>query len=64
MWSAKGAESCKYGSLLDDYIGLNLTGTSEDIEMYKLDNDVDGDERLSGLIKSLSGIYSPLAFFT
>ena len=24
MWSAKGAESCKYGSLLDDYIGLNL----------------------------------------
>jgi hypothetical protein len=60
MWSAKGAESCKYGSLLDDYIGLNLTGTPEDIEMYKLDNDVDSDERLSGLIKSFDEFYALL----
>jgi hypothetical protein len=52
MWEAKGAESRKYGQLLDDYIGANLDGTEEDMEMYKLDNDIDSDARLSGLVKS------------
>ena len=57
MWSAKGAESCRYGSLLDDYIGVNLTGTPDELELYKLDNDIDGDERLKGLTESFDNFY-------
>lgn len=52
-WSAKGAASCHYGSLLDNYIGMVLTQADEmDIEMFKLDYDYDGDERLQGLVSS------------
>lgn len=52
-WKAKGAASCHYGSLLDNYIGLILNNADElDIEMYKLDYDADNDERLNGLISS------------
>lgn len=52
-WSAKGAASCHYGSLLDNYIGLILEKADEmDMEMFKLDYDFDGDERLQGVCKS------------
>ena len=52
-WSAKGAESCKYGSLLDDYIGMNLNQEPDaKVEMWKLDNNYDWDERLNNLVKS------------
>lgn len=60
VWEAKGAASRQYGSLLDDYIGIRLTGTEEDMEMYKLDNDVDGDERLKGLVSSFDNFYTVL----
>lgn len=54
-WSAKGAESCKYGSLLDDYIGMTLNKEPEaKLEMWKLDNNYDWDERLNGLVKSFT----------
>ena len=52
-WSAKGAESCKYGSLLDDYIGMNLNQEpAAKLEMWKLDNNYEWDERLLGLCHS------------
>ena len=52
-WAAKGKASCHYGSLLDNYIGMILTEADEmDIEMFKLDYDLDGDERLQGLVSS------------
>lgn len=52
-WSAKGAASCHYGSLLDNYIGLILeNGDEMDMEMFKLDYDFDGDERLQGVCNS------------
>ena len=52
-WAAKGQTSCHYGSLLDNYIGMILTEADEmDIEMFKLDYDLDGDERLQGLVSS------------
>ena len=57
-WSTKGAESCRYGSLLDDYIGVMLTGTDIDKELYLLDNDIDGDKRLKGLTESFNNFYS------
>lgn len=56
-WAAKGAESCRYGSLLDDFIGYNLTGTSSDVDMFKLDNAYDYDERLKGLCNSFDHFY-------
>ena len=61
IWENKGATSRMYGSLLDDYIGIKLTGTTEDLEMYKLDNDSDGDERLNGLISSFENFWSILS---
>lgn len=54
MWEAKGAESCNYGRMLDDYIKVMLEGNSDDIAMFELDNDIDGDERLNGLCKSFN----------
>ena len=60
-WSAKGAESCKYGSLLDDYIGATLTGTENDIKLFKLDNGYDFDERLHGLCDSFDNFYSVMS---
>ena len=54
-WSAKGAESCKYGSLLDDYIGMNLNNDPvEKIQLWKLDNNYEWDERLNNLCKSFN----------
>ena len=46
MWKAKGATSCKYGSLLDDYIGLNLNNKEMELRLWKLDNNYEDDERL------------------
>ena len=61
VWEAKGAASRQYGSLLDDYIGIKLTGNDSDLEMYKLDNDADNDIRLSGLISSFENFWSVLS---
>lgn len=60
IWESKGAASRHYGSLLDDYIGIRLTGDDTDMEMFKLDNDCDGDSRLKGLLSSFDNFYSRL----
>lgn len=59
-WQAKGAASLKYGRLLDDYIGINLTKTEDDLELYKLDNDYDGDERLQNVTHSFDSYLASL----
>ena len=59
-WSAKGAESRNYGSMLDDYIGLNLNHKDIELRMFKLDNNYDNDERLHGLCNSFDNFYSVL----
>ena len=56
-WSAKGKESCHYGSMLDDYIGTILKGNDNDLRLYKLNNAYDYDERLQGLCKSFDDFY-------
>lgn len=60
-WSNKGAESCRYGSLLDDYIGARLTGTENDVKLFKLDNGYDFDQRLHGLCDSFDNFYSVMS---
>ena len=60
MWSAKGAESCKYGSLLDDYIGINLTKTDKDLMLWKLDNNYEYDERLHAHWDAFDDFYNLL----
>jgi hypothetical protein len=61
IWENKGAASRQYGSLLDDYIGVVLTGNNADKELYKLDNDLDNDERLKGLVSSFDNFYNILS---
>lgn len=51
-WAAKGTASCHYGSLLDNYIGYNLNGQEDELELFELDYDRDGDDRLKGLCDS------------
>ena len=53
-WAAKGQESLRYGRLNDEYIGLVLEGTEDEIELFKLDHDADGDERLGNQILSFN----------
>lgn len=60
MWSATGAESCRYGSLLDDYIGIRLTKSDVDLRLFKLDNAYDNDERLQRLCESFESFYKLL----
>lgn len=60
MWEAKGAVSCHYGSLLDDYIGLNLNNKPTELKLFKLDNDYEHDERLHGLCDSFDNFYKLL----
>ena len=57
MWEEKGATSRYYGSSLDDYIGLRLTGHPNDVEIFKMDK-VDGDERMEGLCESFDKFYT------
>ena len=59
-WLAKGADSRHYGSMLDDYIGLNLNHKDIELRMFKLDNNYDNDERLHGLCDSFDNFYSIL----
>lgn len=61
MWEAKGAESRKYGSMLDDYIGVSLTKTELDVKLFKLDHDFAHDERLQGLCSSFDNFYDILS---
>lgn len=48
QWNTKAAESRKYGQLLDTYAGLSFGDISidESLEVWKLDNNFDYDERL------------------
>ena len=57
MWSAKGAESCKYGSLLDDYIGMNLLEQNLELQLWKLDNNYEYDERLLAHCNAFDDFY-------
>ena len=67
MWQAKGADSRRYGSLLDDYIGLRLNDKTPEGQIYgelllwKMDNNFDNDDRLKGLAKSFDDFYSLLS---
>lgn len=51
-WEAKAELSRTYGKLLDKYIELSITDDEIEREMFELDNDVDGDTRLQGIINS------------
>ena len=52
MWSAKGAASRQYGQMLDNYIGYNLNHQEDELELFNLDYDRDGDERLNNICTS------------
>ena len=47
MWTSKADESKRYGSLLDDYTMHRFEGSEDELEMWKLDNNFDYDDRLN-----------------
>ena len=51
-WEDKAATSRRYGKMNDDYIGIILEGNEDDKDLFYLDNDVDGDERLKAQVKA------------
>lgn len=57
MWESKGAVSREYGKRLDDYIGIRMNGTEDELEMYKLDYDYDADERLKRITGAFENFY-------
>ena len=48
LWESKAAESRRYGSLADEYTEQRFEKTPEEMEIWKLDNNFDYDERLKG----------------
>ena len=57
-WDNKASESRRYGCMLDDYIGFNLTKDITGLELWKLDNNYEWDERLKGVCDSFDSFYS------
>ena len=47
-WSQKAAESCRYGSLLDEYAEQKFEKDDKSLMIWKLDNNYNYDDRLKG----------------
>lgn len=56
-WSRRANISKKYGKLSDDYIECVLTKDALDLEMWKLDNNFEADERLKNNCSSFDEFY-------
>lgn len=52
MWEKKASDSRQYGQMLDSYIGYNLNNQLDELELFNLDYDRDGDERLNNICTS------------
>jgi len=66
VWTKAGDESKHYGRLLDTYIGLLTESNFEDskkIQAFALDNDVDNDERLHGLMTNFDNFRNNTKIF-
>ena len=50
----------RYGKMNDDYIGIVLEGTEDDKDLFYLDNDVDGDERLNIQVRAFDEFMNDL----
>jgi ATP-dependent exoDNAse (exonuclease V) beta subunit len=59
-WQLKGQISLQYGRLNDNYIGIVLEGTEDDKDLFYLDNDVDGDERLNTQVRAFDEFMNDL----
>ena len=57
QWHAKADESKRYGTLLDDYAGMRLNHEDDKLEMWKLDNAYEYDERLNANCKGFDEFY-------
>ena len=66
VWTKAGDESKHYGRLLDTYIGLLTESDFEDskkIQAFALDNDVDNNERLRGLMTNFDNFRNNTRIF-
>lgn len=59
-WDKKASESRHYGSLLDDYVGMILNEKADELEVWKLDNSYDYNERLNNLCNGFDEFYKVL----
>ena len=58
QWSSTAAQSTHYGALSDLYIEARLTKTPLDVDLFKLENDYDGDERLRNNCDAFDEFYA------
>jgi hypothetical protein len=56
-WNSKAKTSMEYGKKLDSYIGAVLSSSDEELELYKLYNNVDTDERLKAHCHAFDEFY-------
>jgi hypothetical protein len=56
-WENKAKISRDYGKKLDDYIGVVLESSSEELELYKLYNNIDTDKRLRSHCRAFDEFY-------
>jgi hypothetical protein len=62
-WDNKSSESRRYGSLADEYTEQRFEKTPEEMEIWKLDNNFDYDERLKGNCTGFDEFIADLAAF-
>lgn len=57
LWDKKAATSLDYGKRLDSYVEAKLEGSEDDMDLWLLDNDIEGDERLSNHVTAFDEFY-------
>lgn len=57
LWEDKAAVSRDYGKRLDSYVEAKLEGDEDDMEMWNLDNDKEGDARLKSHCDAFDQFY-------
>lgn len=60
QWNDKAEESKRYGKLLDDYAGMRLNKQDTELEIWKLDNNFEFDDRLKNICLGFDQFYEDI----
>lgn len=60
QWNAKAEESKRYGKLLDEYTDFRLNNRTNELEIWKLDNNFQSDSRLYNICLGFDQFYEDI----